>query len=159
MTKIISLTRGKEAIVDDEDYDELNKYKWCTDCTNGIWYAVRAKGKYPRRKQIKMHREIMNAPSDKCVDHINHDGLDNRRNNLRVCTHSENLRNCRMHKNNKSGLIGVSWDKINKKWVAHISKNNKEIHIGNFDNKEDAGIAVDKKAKELFGEIVTINFF
>lgn len=92
--KSISLTKGKFAKVDDEDFEELNKYKWCAGEIKGIWYAYRGKREGLIVKRISMHRLIMKAEKRwDIVDHINHDGLDNRKINLRIVTNSENLRN------------------------------------------------------------------
>ena len=85
-----------------------------------------------------MHRLIMNTPDGMVVDHINGNGLDNQKVNLRNCTDGENKRNRNMPRGNTSGLKGVSWSKQNKKWDARISTNNKQICLGTFSNKEDA---------------------
>jgi len=159
MVKIISLTQGKVALVDDEDYEELNKNKWCAwKNSDGTFYAVRGVRKNKKMIIFRMHREIMNAKHGEEVDHINHDGLDNRRCNLRICTHSQNLRNCKQHKNNTSGLRGVSWDIRANKWRGHICKNNKTIYLGLFSDKIEAGHMVDQYAMELFGEFAVLNF-
>ena len=155
MVKKIPLTQDKFALVDDADFDELNQYKWYASFTHGIWYVQRSEYINGKQKNIKMHRQIMDFPSSKDIDHINHDGLDNRRYNLRVCNHSKNMKNRYMQKNNTSGLIGVSWNKRIKKWHAQIGNENKNIHIGYFENKEEANRAYNKKAIELFGEYVT----
>jgi hypothetical protein len=160
MTKTIQLTQGKVALVDDEDYDELNKHKWCAgnDHKYERWYAHR-QTRLPdgKRKLIIMHRQITDFKY-KIVDHVNHDGLDNRKCNLRSCTHSQNKKNSFVYKNNTSGFIGVSWHKYHQKWMAYINKDNKRIHLGYFYSKEDASHAVDKKALELFGEFAVLNF-
>jgi hypothetical protein len=156
--KTIPLTQGKVAIVDDEDYEELNKYKWHADDSTGLWYAKRNVGIEGKRTTIKMHRQLMGFPEGKEIDHINHDGLDNRRENLRVCTHGQNQRNHLRRKDNTSGLIGVSWHTIAKKWRAYIQKDKTLIHIGYFNDKTEAGHAFDNKAIELFGEFAALNF-
>jgi hypothetical protein len=156
--KTILLTQGKVAIIDDEDFEKLNKYKWCANKLNGIWYAMRTEYVDGKQKTIMMHRHIIDCPSEKIVDHINHDGLDNRQCNLRICSYSQNNKNNRGHKHNTSGLIGVSWFKRDKKWKAYIYKDNNYIHLGVFDDKIEAGKAVDKKAIELFGEFAVLNF-
>jgi hypothetical protein len=160
MVKEIKLTQGKFALVDDEDYDELNKHKWCAwKNSDGTFYAVRrTKDKNRKIGIARMHREILNAPKDKHVDHRNHDGLDNRKCNIRICTRSENLRNCKIHKTNTSGLMGVSLDYNTNRWRADISKNNKQIFLGCFDDKDEAGRAYDMKAIELSGEFAILNF-
>ena len=160
MVKTIPLTQGKVALVDDEDYEELKKYKWFAqkDHNWNRWYAIRkTRDKNRKRKSIRMHQQITGFKY-KIIDHINHDGIDNRKCNLRACTHSQNKKNSNLYKNNKSGLNGVSWFKTNKKWHAQICKDKTVIHLGYFKNKNDAGRAVDKKAKELFGEFTVLNF-
>ncbi|MFA5990454.1 MAG: AP2 domain-containing protein [Sphingomonas sp.] len=130
--KEIPLTKGKVALVDDDDFDELSKFKWFF--SKG--YALKSEDRYST--EIIMHRRIMNAPDGMDTDHINHNGLDNRRENLRVCTRSENLMNRGKLKNNTSGYKGVSWNKNSKKWQTHIRVNGKKIYLGNFKDKEEA---------------------
>ena len=100
----------------------------------------------------------MVTPKGMATDHINGDGLDNRKQNLRICTHAENLRNRRLGKNNTSGYKGVSWHKLHKLWYAHISHNKKLMSLGYFKDKEEAAKAYDRKAIELFGEFAKLNF-
>jgi hypothetical protein len=150
--KTILLTQEKVAFVDDEEFAELNKYNWCADKIRYTWYACRVSN----GKKIFMHRQILK--SSVMIDHINHNGLDNRKINLRSCSPSQNLRNCKIPKNNTSGLIGVHWVERVQKWFAYISKNNKRYNLGYFSDKEIAGRTVDKKALELYGPFVTLNF-
>jgi len=162
MVKKIQLTQGKETLVDDEDYDELMKYKWCADKVREHWYATRGVWDPLTKttKKIRMHQIIMKDCYNehrKYTDHVNHDTLDNRRCNLRVCTNSENMRNCRK-RHNKSGYVGVSWDKSKKKWVAQIGFHWTHIFIGRYDDIIKAAQAVDRKATELFGEYALLNF-
>lgn len=152
--KTIELTRGKVALVDDDDYDELKQYRWTAVVYGGIWYALRWNGS----GTTLMHRQILKAPPEFTVDHINHDGLDNRRANIRLATTAENNRNKRMKRNKASGYKGVSY-RLNrtKPWRAEISMNGKRIHIGYYETSTDAALAYDKKAKELFGEFALTN--
>ena len=153
MVKTILLTQNKIAFVDDEDFEKLNKYKWYAFRSySGKYYARRKKSK----KNIAMHREILNFPP--MIDHINRDGLDNRRSNLRVCDNSQNRINSKMCRHNSSGFRGVSWFKITKKWVVHIAKDNKKITVGYFTDKIKAAEAYDAKAKQLHGEFAILNF-
>jgi hypothetical protein len=154
--KTIPLTQGKVALVDDEDYDVLMQYNWYTTYMNGSWYAQRNL-KTDERPMINMSQQIFDFKFKK-IDHINHNGLDNRRSNLRPCTSSQNHKNCKMHKNNISGLRGVSWNKFHQKWMAFSYINYKQIHLGYFTNKNDAARAVDQKAIELFGKFAVLNF-
>ena len=155
--KLIPLTKGKFALVDAEDYDELIKYKWYAkkDEKNGNYYACRnvtlVKGsrKNYRQTTIQMHQIILNG---KNIDHINRDGLDNRRCNLRFCTRSENKKNSKIYKNNTSGITGVCWHKRIQKWGASIGYQRKIIFLGYFFDKNAAGERVKEKSRELFGD-------
>lgn len=149
MSKEIKLTQGKIAIVDDDMFDYLNQWKWF--CYNG--YAARnlPRNKHRLRK-LFMHHLIISPPDGMEIDHKNRNRSDNRRDNLRVCSHSQNIMNRDILPNNTSGKKGVSWDKVNNKWRAVIKYNYKYIHIGRYNNIEDASDAFHKKAKELFGE-------
>jgi len=157
MSKRIPLTQGKFAIVDDEDYERLSRFKWYTGKSRNTFYAVRSvkiMGKWITRK---MDRDILNVPIGFQVDHINRNGLDNRKVNLRTCTLAQNVRNRKTPKHS-SKYKGVSWFKITKKWRAYIYPNNKFISLGYFMNEIDAAKAYDNKAKELFGEFACLNF-
>lgn len=152
--KLIPLTQGKFAIVDAEDYHWLSQYKWHACKSRSTFYAARRKG----HTSISMHREIMCAPEGLVVDHIDHNGLNNRKSNLRLCTHSQNLLNRRIRPDCKSKYKGVVWDWRNRKWVARICINQKRIHLGRFHNERDAAIVYDRKAIELFGQFACLNF-
>lgn len=123
MAKKIPLTKGKFAIVDNEDFKKISQHKWHLS-TQG--YAFRCFRENGKMKNILMHRLINKTQKGKLTDHIDGDKLNNRRNNLRSCTNFENMRNRRMHKNCKSGIKGVSLTKIKSKgkiylyWVAVV---------------------------------------
>jgi hypothetical protein len=152
MSKIIPLTRGKEAIVDDEDFEHLNQWKWGLD-TDG--YAIRGIH-IPRRKTFIMHREIMKTPKGMETDHINGNKLDNRKCNLRICTKSQNKMNISRQVDNMSGYKGVSRHCAD--WQAQIGKDGIKIYLGIYKNKELAARAYDEAAKKLFGEYARLNF-
>ena len=172
MVKKIKLTQGKEAIVDDEDYDRLNEHKWCANreyyMNKDKFYVVRRAPRDSNEfgKQIRMHRVITNAPKGMQVDHINGNPLDNRKDNLRVCTQQENCMNRRHRTDNKSGYKGVCYVKkpkdmineLSKPWHAQLKFNQKHIRLGMYKTKEEAARAYDKKAIELFGEFAHLNF-
>lgn len=140
-----------EILVDDEDYEELNKYKWFI--TRKGYVSRMEKNEFNEFKiTISMHRFIMNAPEGMVVDHINHNRQDNRKSNLRICTAAENTRNIGVNRRNKSGVTGVLWRDTNKRWVARITIEGKEIFLGSFINFEDA-VSVRKQAESVyFGE-------
>lgn len=158
-TKEIPLTQGKVAIVDAADYDWLMQWKWCAYYHRGVWYAMRAICKPTGSHQcVHMHRAILNAPRHLQVDHINGDGLDNTRQNLRLCTNQQNSQNQGIAGNNTSGFKGVSYNKANRKWVAYIKLDGRRIHLGSFSSPQEAARAYDRKALELFGEFARPNF-
>lgn len=153
--KEIPLTQGKVALINTEDYDYLNQFKWCAMYNGYAWYAVRNIPKNGKQTTIRMHREILKTPQDMDTDHINMNGLDNRRNNLRICTRSQNYMNRGKYKDNISGYKGVYW--YNKKWVAQIKVNAKQIYLGRFKDKEQAAEAYNKAAKKYHGEFARLN--
>jgi len=156
--KEIPLTQGKVAIVDDADYEWLMQWKWCAANFRGKFYAIRAVNEKLKRTTIQMHRQIMDTPPGMETDHINGNSLDNRRENLRVCTVSQNQMNRRTQKNNTSGYKGVSYSKHRKKWFSQIQIDKKRIFLGLFLTPENAARAYDEAAKRYFGEFTKTNF-
>lgn len=139
--RTISLSQGMVAIVDDEDYSELITHKWfAIKQGSGIWYAARnspwVKGKH---RLIRMHREIIGTPNGMDTDHINGNGLDNRRENLRVVTHRVNTQN--RHQNKSSKYPGVVKDCQSGKWIAQIRVNGIRRYLGRFETEEVAANA------------------
>jgi hypothetical protein len=155
MTKRIELTQGKVAIVDDDDFKFLMQWYWYYSKGG---YAVRNGYVGNKRGTIYMSCEIMKSPSGSDVDHISRNKLDNRKENLRICSRIENMANTSKHKNNTSGYKGVSWHKASKKWLANISIEYKRIHLGLFDSPIEAARAYDKAAKESRGNYAILNF-
>lgn len=149
----IPLTQNKFAIVDSDMFDYLNQWKW----TLQMNYASRR----INDNIIYMHRLITNVEDGLEVDHINGDGLDNRKSNLRKCTHLQNLRNKPVYKNSKSGYKGVWWKATKKRWISCIvigKVNNKRVRVQRSSKKlEDAIIKYNDLAKEYFGEYAWIN--
>jgi hypothetical protein len=139
--KKIKLTKGKTTIIDDEDLEKVMKYTWYFQ---GNGYAVRDQ-RHNGCRMMLLHRYIMDAPKGVVVDHINGNTLDNRKINLRTCTHSQNSWNAKKRKDNTSGHKGVSWAKDRNKWVVRIKVNKVYIFGGYFDNKIKAA----QKYKEL----------
>lgn len=152
MTKTLELSQGKVALVDDEDYEWLSRWKWTYN--NG--YAVRRERRDGKRHTIWLHLEIIQPPEGYKLDHKNRDGLDNRRKNLRICTEIQNNINRRSGRGN--GYRGVQKRKQDTRWRAVIYLNKKLIRIGAFDNAVDAAKAYDEKARELYGEFAYTNF-
>lgn len=157
--KYIPLTQNQHAIVDDSDYDWLSQWKWYAFKDGQTFYALRtASRKAPGvRKKIRMHRIIIDAPNDMEVDHLNGDGLDNQRNNLRLATRSENGRNMRPQ-NAKSGYKGVYKNPIGKTWIAQAHKGNKKHYAGCYLNPVVAALAYDLLAFRIFGSYARPNF-
>lgn len=159
MTKELILSQDKVALVDDKDHEWASQWKWSAMVLGKRVYAVRA-GKILSggRITIYLHREILKAPIGVDVDHINGDGLDNRRSNLRLATRSENMGNRPMQANNSSGFKGVTWNKKLNKWQAQIKGRGRSITLGCFDNLEEAALIYDEAARKYFGEFARLNF-
>ncbi len=153
MTKIIKLNQGKETLVSDEDFDKVSKYKWSYVFgarTQRVQTSIN--GRY-----ALLHRFIMNTPKGMDTDHINGNRLDNRRENLRICTHQENMFN-QKGLNKTSIYKGVMKPTKNKKWVTTIKHNYKLIYIGSFKTEKQAAMAYDIWAYDLFGKYAKLNF-
>jgi hypothetical protein len=149
----IPLTKRKSAIVDAAGFAYLSQFKWYYDGS----YAARDSQINGKRAKVYMHRIILNAQPGQYCDHINGDGLDNRRCNLRFCTKSQNGMNQGKQKNNTSGFKGVYWHKKNQKWIAYITLDYQPIHIGSYSTAKEAAKAYDDKALELFGEFAYVD--
>ncbi len=147
--KKIKLTQGKMTIIDHKDLKIVNQYKWYF---MGCGYAATR----PWNKETKtystiyLHRFLMGNPKNQ-VDHINQNKLDNRRKNLRLCSHADNARNSKHRANNTTGFRGVSTHYDGKKFAASITINYKKIHLGLFKTKEAASKSYKAAAKKYFG--------
>jgi|SRR6185312_12040017 len=156
--KYIQLTKGYKAIVDDEDFKFLNQWKWQYQ-HSGCGYAGRGQREKGEMKTILMHRLIMQAPKNKFVDHINRNGLDNRKSNLRLCKpYGGNNWNRSKSKNCSSKYRGISWNETKKGWMVAIMKNRRSYNIGFFKEEHHAAMAYDIAAKDLHGEFANLNF-
>lgn len=154
----ISLTQGLFALVDGKNYEWLTQWKWCAHKSGYNYYAERSIGKKPNQKTISMHRQILNAKVNDAVDHANHNGLDNREQNVRIATNSQNQYNRRPNKKSSSRFKGVSWHKSSKKWQSRITYNNKTVYLGVFANEIEAANAYNEIANKMFGEFACLNF-
>jgi len=155
----IPLTQGKYAIVDPDDYPRLARYKWYAAKNEHTFYAVKNSwSKFEKKKiKIKMHRVITDAPAGLIVDHINHNGLDNRKANLRLATLAQNARNSRRRRN-RSGYKGVCYAGNRGKYRAAIWHDKKRIHLGYFNSKITAALEYDRAAKKYHKDFASLNF-
>jgi len=160
--KEIPLTQGKFAIVDDADYEELSKYKWCALYSKDMssFYA----GRESRKKEgeictIRMRRQILGLEygDPRHGDHQNHNTLDNRRSNIRICTSRQNSMNRKPDQNTSSKYKGVSWENSRNKWQAHITIKGKKKHLGYFQTEELAALTYNEAAKKYFKEFAYLN--
>lgn len=152
--KFIELTRNQYALVDEQDYQSVSANKWAFTSWG---YAARngpRQAGTSKQEKIYMHRLLICAPKGMEVDHINGDKIDNRRNNLRICNRDQNAKNSGLSKKNKSGHIGVVFEKQGgyERWAAFISIDNKLCRIGSFLNKQEAIEARIKAEKKHYGE-------
>ena len=158
MAKEIQLSQGKVAIVDDEDFEYLNQWKWHVIKSDNIFYAKRNIKRYTgKQTQISMHRLIMNPDKYMKIDHIDRDGLNNQKNNLRICTNSQNCMNRILHSNNKSGFKGVYFCKQHNKFRARVCINKINKHIGLYIDAKDAARAYNAAAIKYHGEFANLN--
>ena len=155
------MAQPQYAKVEPADYKRLRGYEWLSKKGKNSFYAQRLvpTGKAGKETLVYMHQEVIEVPEGMVVDHINHDGMDNREANLRAATYSQNL----YHRKKRSGAKyskykGVSWKKVNRKWVARIGFEKKEIHLGYFHSEIEAAKAYDRAAIKYHGEFASLNF-
>jgi hypothetical protein len=156
MAREIELTRGMKALVDDDMYEELSRFKWRVRHSWSSWYAMRHGN---NGKSFDMHRVVLGLTHGDGiqVDHIDGNGLNNQRSNLRICSNTENQRNRRVGANNTSGFKGVDFHKHSGTWRARISIDGRRVFLGAFDNSIDAARAYNKAAITCFGEFARLN--
>lgn len=142
-------------LIDDEDYEKIKNYTW------GVQYSKRADSFYIARKiknkTLLLHRVIANCPDDKIIDHINHNTLDNRKENLRICVNAENCRNMNKPKHGVTSVYKGVRKYRNNKYSVCIKYNKKQIHIGYYDSEIEAAKAYDKAALKYHGEFAKLN--
>lgn len=156
----IPLTRGKFAIIDAADAELISGYKWHTHRSGNQFYAAARVTIAPyTRRWVRMHRLIMNAPDHLVVDHINGDGLDNRRVNLRLATQQQNIFNRKKDYDNTSGFKGVECRTADMglRCRARIRVNGKMIYLGTYGSAEEAARVYDAAAIEYYGEFACLN--
>lgn len=159
--KTITLTQGQVALVDDADYDKLNKHKWSAVKSGKTYYATRIEyipgGKGKLRINHKMHRVILGITDPKIEgEHENHNGLDNQRHNLRTATHSQNCMN-RDAINKTSKYLGVHWDKESKKWKAALKFKGKQLNLGRYTDEKLAAEVYNRVAIIYHKEFANLN--
>ena len=159
--RLIPMSQPKYAKVDPGDYERLRKHEWFIKKGRNCFYAFRrvANGKAGEKRLIYMHQEVIEVGDGKVADHINYDGMDNRRANLRAETHSQNM----CHRRKCSGATqskykGIHWRKDLRKWIAQIRFEKKLIHLGCFRDEIKAAKAYDRAAIKYHGEFACLNF-
>lgn len=150
---VIPLTQGKFAIISPEDYDRINQHKWTAIQHKRTWYAVCNLAGH----NVYLHRFILKAPKGIDVDHLNGDGLDCRRSNMRLATRSQNIANSRKRRGCTSRWKGVNWHKATGKWLVRVTTKNVCTCIGTFDDERAAAIAYNVAALRLVGEFARLN--
>lgn len=155
--KTIPLTQGQVALVDDGDYESLSKWKWCfSKKPKGRMKGYAVRWNPLKRRNSFMHREILDPGDGKEIDHVNGNGLDNQRCNLRKCSRLENMRNQRKKVSHRNGVPcssrfkGVHWQSAIKKWRAQIYMKGKKYHLGDFKSELDAAEQYNIAAQLLF---------
>ena len=161
MVKEIPLTQGYVALVDDDIYDEVSRYNWSACLKGRGIYGQRGVPTKNGRRTQYLHRLIWflkTGERPKELDHINRNGLDNRIENLRLSNHSGNGSNRNLRQQPKTSQYkGVSWDYVNKKWVAQIHANSKQTKLGRFKSEDEAALAYDRAALDRFGDFAYTN--
>lgn len=155
--KKIPLTKGYVALVDDADFDLVNQLSWCA-IKDPIKRTAYAQARLPSGRRVSMHRWLLGARESDVIDHQNHNGLDNRRSNLRFCTSLQNCVNRQKQAGAASRFKGVTWHRQTAKWVARITVNKRLCALGYFGKETDAAHAYDAAARQHFGEFAALNF-
>lgn len=156
--KTIPLTRGQVALVDDDDFERLSKHRWCyLSGDAGAGYAYRHIREDGKQKTILMHRAIMNPTKGFEIDHIDHDGLNNSKSNMREVTHAQNMMNLRANAGGTSAYKGVCFPTDSRNFVAQIQVNHKTIYLGCFTDERLAAQAYNNAAVKYYGAYACLN--
>jgi hypothetical protein len=151
--KLIPLSQGKFAQIDDEDFSLVSQWNWHADKHRRTWYAATNLRLSSRKVKMYMHRLIMRTPEGMKVDHIDYDGTNNQKSNMRNCTNGQNLQGAHCKDNTK----GTCWDKRNNKFMSSIWYDGKGHFLGYYDTVEDAALAYNNAALKHFGEFARLN--
>lgn len=148
------------AKVDDDDFCLINQFKWQSEPHGRTYRCFRHRKNSDDQSlpnKIFMHRFIMSPKKGQIIDHIDGDGLNNQRLNLRFCTHSQNIMNGPSRLGSSSKYLGVSWHALNKKWKVQIQHKGKNNHIGTYESEEEAALAYNVCASFMFGAFARLN--
>lgn len=152
--KEIKLTHGFVAMVDDEDYEFVNQTKWSVSKSGNNFYAKGWRMVNGKMRSVRLHQLIIGVFDGSKIDHIDHDGLNCQKSNMRKCTHQQNMANRKPC--GKSGYLGVSLE--GRYFRSQITHNRTTIHMGTYRSEIEAALVYDEKAKELHGEFANLNF-
>jgi hypothetical protein len=158
--EIISKKHGKHfLLIDDDDFEKVSKYKWCISKNDKKFYVLTNVTTNNKQKKLYIHRYIMskNNIDNLLIDHINHNTLDNRKQNLRVVTPTQNCNNTSSRTGSTSVFLGVSWYEREKHWRTQITVNKKASTVGTFKDEIEAAKAYNKAAIKHFGEYANLN--
>jgi hypothetical protein len=157
MSKHITLTQGKQALVDDEDYERVMRYNWYVSAPRNCigWYARTNMPDNGRQRTVYLHTFVLEFPDCDYIDHINQDTLDNRKSNLRLATTNESIRHRHLPLG-RSGYRGVT--RSGEKWIARVATNETRVYLGTYDTAEEAARVYDDAARVLHNEFAILNF-
>lgn len=153
----LALNKGRFALIDKNDFECANKFRWTAHWDGWNWYAIRHARVNNKWTTIYLHRFLMDASPGTQIDHADGNGLNCTRDNMRMASNYQNQQNQKRQANNSSGVSGVCWYKPYQKWLARIGANGKKIHLGYFESKADAKRARDEAAIRYHGEFARLN--